>query len=349
MIWQVFSRTSQISSRPLCASRPGSLPKCSAWSPICNSWMCATPGRRRTASSLEHARFRYRPLPIRSKVWITRCRWSCTAPAATARWSPRAYFGLQAFTMWPTCWAGTAPGRTPASPDAFLDGEVLAVPHTGFRRPDHAPSRRAAVVLGLQFGDPGEQRLQAHADQVGHHRVVPGPRMGAADDLTGNPDHHSAGGHFLDHDGVGADPAVVANLDRAENLGSGADDHPVADRRMPFAGIPAAAAERDAVIDHYVFAHFRRFPDHYAGRVVNEQAGAEGRARVDVYSGQNAGQFREGPRGHPCAAIPEPVADAMAPDRVHTRVSEDHLQRARVGRIALPCRGYVTPNRREHG
>jgi len=61
-------------------------------------WTCAARGRRRTASSPEHVRFRFRRLPIRSRVWITRRRLSSTAPAATVRRSPRACFGLRVFT-----------------------------------------------------------------------------------------------------------------------------------------------------------------------------------------------------------------------------------------------------------
>ena len=49
------------------------------------------------------------------------------------------------------------------------------------------------------------------------------------------------------------------------------------------------------------------------------------------------------------AALPQPVADSVAPDRVHARVGEDDLQRGGVGRIALPGRPYVAPYRCQHG
>ena len=61
----------------------------------------------------------------------------------------------------------------------------------------------------------------------------------------------------------------------AEDLGSGADGHAVADGGMAFPGIGAAAAEGDAVVHRDVVAHLRGFSDHHAGRVVDEQAGAE--------------------------------------------------------------------------
>jgi len=46
--------------------------------------------------------------------------------------------------------------------------------------------------LGFQFGDPGQQRLQADTHQVRHHRVVLAARAArplAADDLPGTDDH----------------------------------------------------------------------------------------------------------------------------------------------------------------
>ena len=69
-----------------------------------------------------------------------------------------------------------------------------------------------------------------------------------ADGLPGNSDDHCAVRNFFDDNGIGADPAVVADFDRTEDFGAGADDHPVADGRMTFAGVCTGSAERDAVV-----------------------------------------------------------------------------------------------------
>jgi len=57
--------------------------------------------------------------------------------------------------------------------------------------------------------------------------------------------------------------------------------------------------------------------------------------RMDVDAGQNAGDLPERARGHLRAAFPQPVADPVTPDGVHTRIGEDDLQRARDGGVAL--------------
>src|SRR5690242_5214557 len=128
------------------------------------------------------------------------------------------------------------------------DREVLAVPHAPLGRSDDALVI-SAVVLALQPGYPVEQGLQADADEVGQHRVVgsTGAWVATANDLSGNPDHHGAERNLFDHNGVGADPAVVADLDRAEHLGSGPDHHAITDGRVAFAGVSAGAPEGDAV------------------------------------------------------------------------------------------------------
>src|SRR5271156_452398 len=222
------------------------------------------------------------------------------------------------------------------------------MPDPGFGRPDDAPSLWTAV-LSLQPGHPGQQGLQADTHEIGHHRVVLAARPGAADDLPGHPDDYGARRHLLDHDGVGADPAVVADFDRAENLGSGADRDAVTDGGVAFTGHPPGAAEGDAVEDRDVFTHLRGFPDHHAGRVVDEQAGTEYGGGVDLDAGQDAGEFGKDARGQPGPTVPQPVADPVAPDGVYAGVGEDDLQRGRGGRIALLGRLYVTPHRRKHG
>jgi hypothetical protein len=59
----------------------------------------------------------------------------------------------------------------------------------------------------------------------------------------------------LHHHGVGADAAVVADLDRAEQLGPGADGDAIAHRRVALAALEAGAAERDPVVHGHVVAH----------------------------------------------------------------------------------------------
>lgn len=222
-------------------------------------------------------------------------------------------------------------------PGIASDREVLAVPYPGFGWPDDSCCLRAAAE-GLQPGHPGEQRIEAGSHEIGQPPIkrAAGTGLALADDLPGHPDHHRARRDGLDHDGIGADPAVLADLDRTEDLGPGADDHAVTDGGMAFPANHATAAESDAVIDRDVVADLRGFSDHHAGRVVDEHASTDDGTGVDIYTGQDASEFGSCPREQPGATLPQPVGEAVAPHGVHARVAEDDFQRGRGRRIPLP-------------
>lgn len=71
--------------------------------------------------------------------------------------------------------------------------------------------------------------MQADHQGIGQHRCVGADTsadlrgMAAADDLSGDVGDHSAGWDWPDHDGVGGDPAVVADGAWAQDLGSGGE------------------------------------------------------------------------------------------------------------------------------
>src|SRR5580692_5219182 len=132
------------------------------------------------------------------------------------------------------------------------------------------------------------------------------------DGLPGNSDDHGAARNFFDDNGISADPAVVADFDRAEDFSAGADDHPVADRRMTFAGVCTGSPERDAVVDRDIVAHLGGFADHHTSRVVDEHATSDDRAWMDVDPGQYSGDLAERAGGHFRTASPQPVADSVA-------------------------------------
>ena len=70
---------------------------------------------------------------------------------------------------------------------------------------------------------------------------------------------------------------------------------------------------------------------------------------MDLDAGQDAGELRKNPRGHSRAAIPQPVADPVAPNGMHAWVGEDDLQRGWDRRIPLLRRPDVLAYRRKHG
>ncbi len=225
------------------------------------------------------------------------------------------------------------------------------MPHSGLGRADDAAGLLAAVALGFQLGHPAEQLLQAHTHQVGQ-RIVRAARLGAANDIPWHTDDHTARPNLFDNNRIGSDAAVVADLDRAEHLGAGADDDPIANGGVAFADIPAGTAVRDAVIDRDVVTDLRGFPrsPHRQGwrwsmnRPVPSIAPGwiSTPVRMRVSSANPS-------RGDLGATAPQRVADSMSPDGVHAGVGDDDLQRGRVGRIPLLGRPDVLPNRRQHG
>src|SRR5678815_4820752 len=98
---------------------------------------------------------------------------------------------------------------------------------------------------------PIRKRMKSKTDRVEH--LVHGARRfgtaGFADDFRRHARDGDVVRHGLDHDGARRDARAMADLDIAEDLGAGADQHAVADLRMAVLVLLAGAAERDAMQD----------------------------------------------------------------------------------------------------
>ena len=153
----------------------------------------------------------------------------------------------------------------------------------------------AAVELGealLELGDPLRERLDRLGDRVGQVDPV---GVGALDPpaldldrVAGVADHGRARRHVLDDDRVGADLGAVADRDRAEQLGAGADGDVVAEGRVALAALEAGAAQRHPLVERHPLADLGRLADHHAGAVVDEELAADLRRRVDLDPGDRA-------------------------------------------------------------
>ena len=98
--------------------------------------------------------------------------------------------------------------------------------------------------------DAALQAAKLLCERVGEVDLIERVRRGGTDALTGDLDDARLdaddGGvrrHFLKHDGVRTDAAVVADGERAEHLRARRDQHVVADGRVALAGVLAGAAE----------------------------------------------------------------------------------------------------------
>ena len=162
--------------------------------------------------------------------------------------------------------------------------------------------------------------------------------------MAGNADDRGILGNIAQHDRTGADAAVLANSDVAENFRAAADHHAVFDRGMPLAVLLAGASESHALIESHIVADDRGLADHDAHAVIDEQAAPNLRAGMNFDSGQQTRNLREPAREQEKRMIPEPVIHAIEPDRMQAGVAEKYFQ-ARLGRgIVLHHVGHVFAN-----
>ena len=117
-----------------------------------------------------------------------------------------------------------------------------------------------------------------------------------ADRVARIADHRRVRRDVVDDDAVGADLGAVADRDRAQQLGPGADRDVVLHGRVALAGGKAGPAERDALVQRDVVADLGRLADHDAHPVVDEEPVADLRRRVDLDPGHRARQRGDQPR-----------------------------------------------------
>ena len=141
------------------------------------------------------------------------------------------------------------------------------------------------------------------------------------------------------------DPAAIferhADLDIAEDLGAGADQHAVADLGMAVAGLLAGAAERHVLQDRDIVLDHRRLADDEAGGVVEEDAAAHRHRRIDVGLEDLRRAALQVEREVAPPRVPQPVRQAVGLDGVEALEVEQRLDVALAGRIAVVDRGDV--------
>ena len=133
----------------------------------------------------------------------------------------------------------------------------------------------------------------------------------------------------------------MADFDIAENFGAGADHHAVADLRMAVAALLAGAAERHVVQHRDVVLDDRGFADHEAGRVIEENAAADLRRRMDVALEHRRRAALQVEREIAAALAPQPMRQPMGLDGVEALVVEHRLDQAIGRRIAVGGRHEV--------
>ena len=180
--------------------------------------------------------------------------------------------------------------------------------------------------------------------------------VAAANDSRRYAGHGDALGDVLDDHRVGADAGTGANADRPQNLGAGAHDHAVLDRRMALlidlrGGVNRGrdAAQGDAVVQRHVVADLGGFADHDPRAMVDEEPFADHGPWVDLDSRQEAPDVRDEARQQAPAAPPRRVRQTMHPQSVETGIAQRHLEARPDRGVALEHDIDLFSNLLEHG
>src|SRR5687767_5223926 len=184
-------------------------------------------------------------------------------------------------------WTGTAmPRRCSARPSGSGSRALLLVDRLAQR-----------LELRLERPDPLHQLLERLGHRVGEIGLI---QIDVADPLAvlvcypaRNADDNGVRRHFTNHDRAGADAAVVADGERADDLGTGANDDVVAERRVALLATQARAPQRHALQQRDVLADLRRLADDDAHPVVDEETRPDAGGGMDLDAREEPAEVRD--------------------------------------------------------
>ena len=134
------------------------------------------------------------------------------------------------------------------------------------------------------------------------------------------------------HNRVCANLRIVSDADVSQNFGSGADHDIVSDRRMAFAVLLAGSSQRRAMVHRAVVADDRRFPDHHAHAVVDEESFPDIGGGMNFDAVDHAHEIHDALSKQLQFYFIEKMGDAVPENRLHSGIEQNDLQ------IAPRCR-----------
>ena len=134
----------------------------------------------------------------------------------------------------------------------------------------------------------------------------------------------------------------MTDFDVAENLGASTDQNAVANFRMAVACLLAGATERHVMQNRDIVLDHGGFTDHEAGGVVEENAAANPRGRMDIALEHRRRPALQVVGEIPTPFVPEPMGEAMRLDCVKALEVKDRLEKAVGRRIAVEGRNDVS-------
>ncbi len=143
-------------------------------------------------------------------------------------------------------------------------------------------------------------------------------------------------GDVFGDDGVRADATAVTEVDRAEDFCAGPDEDLVAHGGVAFDGIELHSAQGDPMKNNAVVADFGRFTNDDAHAVIDHQASAKRRPRVNFYAREPAAQFTKKTGNEKEFMAIKKIRHTMKEHGLGTRIEQDDLQIGFGGRIVIP-------------
>src|ERR1041384_1588836 len=141
--------------------------------------------------------------------------------------------------------------------------------------------------------------------------------------------------HRGDEDRAGANPAVAAYSDRAENGRAAEDRHRIFNGRMALDRLGGRTAECHALIDRNVIADLARLADYNAHAVIDKTAPTDFRAGMNFNPCQESSDVTHETCQGRQLALPEPVRDPVDENRVKSRIGNRNFPDRPRRRIAL--------------
>jgi FMN-dependent oxidoreductase (nitrilotriacetate monooxygenase family) len=211
--------------------------------------------------------------------------------------------------------------------DTGIDGFNLAfaIAHESMRDvvdPSCRSSSSAAATSATTALAPcAISRPQSPLEQKGAHSVVAHLRLR---DVAG-------WRHALRQPHVAANGGAGADGDAAQDCRAGVDHHVVFDDRVArhaldqytlFVSREALGAQRHMLVQAHALADDRGFADHHAGAMVDEEAGADLRRRVDVDAGRRMCDVRYQTRQERRAETVQAMGQAVVQDGDGARIAQ---------------------------
>src|SRR5690606_31105426 len=195
------------------------------------------------------------------------------------------------------------------------------------------------VQASLQGCEPSLQGLEGAGHRIRQAGVVQidavHPPAVLDHHPAGHPHHRRVGGHLLEDHRSRPDLGPVPHLEGAQHLGPCGNDHIVADGRVPLPFLLARPAQDNALVEGDILPDLSGLADDHAHAVIDEEAGAQLRPRVDLNARQEPADVGDDPGQNVAPAAVEPVGDSVDLDGVEARIGQDDLPDALDGRVPL--------------